>query len=467
LLASVALALAVPSAAHANRSEVKSFDIGQEVTAIAVTKDGSAIWFCQAWAEQIGRLDTATGAVRTWPIPSKTPDPYTSGGQPYDILVDDAGDVWFNELPGRAGGGPAFVTRFAPATETFQQFQVNGGWWNGYGGDIWLGQGGLAKGPDGKIWYSDNSRAEIVGWIDPATGEQRTLHVGAYNWGAPTSIDVAVSSTGKAYVGNEGIALVDPATGALTQLPGFGTSTLGTADAFGNVWFSATRAEDGAQLPVRIGDDGSVTWFPEVPEDALPGWFGQMAADSLGHVWIPRDPFSNYNSVPGLLELDPWTRALKTYDFPFRPEYVSINGGWIAASRSGVVGPGQIALVLDLDRDGDGVLGKLDCNDRDASVFPGAVEVKHDGVDQDCNGYDLTIEVTRATYHVKSKLLRVEATSDLGSAAALVLTGFGPMKWDAASGRWVLTVSSAAANPGSVKVCGVEGCDFPVAVTLQ
>ena len=40
------------------------------------------------------------------------------------------------------------------------------------------------------------------------------------------------------------------------------------------------------------------------------------------------------------------------------------------------------------DLDGDGVPSDLDCDDSDATAFPGAMEVPDDGVDQDCDGID-------------------------------------------------------------------------------
>jgi bacillopeptidase F len=57
--------------------------------------------------------------------------------------------------------------------------------------------------------------------------------------------------------------------------------------------------------------------------------------------------------------------------------------------------------------------------------------VKGDGLDQDCNGYDLTIQVTKATFTPRSGMLRVEATRALNGAAALGLSGLGPMTWSA------------------------------------
>ena len=69
--------------------------------------------------------------------------------------------------------------------------------------------------------------------------------------------------------------------------------------------------------------------------------------------------------------------------------------------RSGIelVPEGEVVLIWLLDPDGDGYcadatcdggLGPDDCAPLDAATHPGAADIAHDGVDQDCDGADLT-----------------------------------------------------------------------------
>ncbi len=114
------------------------------------------------------------------------------------------------------------------------------------------------------------------------------------------------------------------------------------------------------------------------------------------------------------------------------------------------------AISVPVDDDGDGYVVGTDCNDQDATVHPGARDVRRDGIDQDCNGYDLTLDVEYAVYSHDGSRLSLRVTSALRSQAALEIVGVGPLTWRPARRDWIFDGSTPAILK-QITVRGVEG----------
>ena len=57
---------------------------------------------------------------------------------------------------------------------------------------------------------------------------------------------------------------------------------------------------------------------------------------------------------------------------------------------SDTASPDDTASGIGTDADGDGFTSNVDCDDDDELVYPGAEDFPYDGIDQDCDGADLT-----------------------------------------------------------------------------
>ncbi|MGB3210822.1 MAG: S8 family serine peptidase [Desulforhopalus sp.] len=132
------------------------------------------------------------------------------------------------------------------------------------------------------------------------------------------------------------------------------------------------------------------------------------------------------------------------------------------------------------DADGDGYFFQstcgtsVDCDDTSSDVYPGAVELWHDGIDQDCDGYDLTINITKALYRTSDDKLLIIATSSLGSDANLKADipaiGIISLRWNDSKQRWQKAIQDASIKglqPNSSTIINVFGPEGTVSVTVS
>lgn len=101
-----------------------------------------------------------------------------------------------------------------------------------------------------------------------------------------------------------------------------------------------------------------------------------------------------------------------------------------AERAGGLLRPSLRLLRKVADRDGDGVASAFaggDCNDRNAQVFPGAIDTPDNGIDEDCSGSDRT-----STSPAESKTVeepKVQAARLPTDANFLLLT-IDTLRWD-------------------------------------
>jgi hypothetical protein len=126
---------------------VTAYATGQSSYDIATGPD-NALWFTTG-SRLVGRLDPATGAVTTYPLPADTgPGENTLGG----IVAGPDGNVWFTE-PGKGKIG-----RIVPGTGAVSEFAVR---------TAGSRPQDITAGPDGNLWFTEKA-ASNIGRITPA-----------------------------------------------------------------------------------------------------------------------------------------------------------------------------------------------------------------------------------------------------------------------------------------------------------
>lgn len=190
--------------------------LGQRSRDPVQVADGS-VWWAGQWANVIGRIDPATGAMKEYPLPPKA--------MPHTVLSDRAGNIWYT------GNKNATVGKLDPATGKATEYKM---------------PDPAAKDPHsaifdakGILWFT-LQLSNMVGRFDPATGDTKLVTMTTPD-SKPYGIKLDAQGTPWiACNGSNCLVKVDPATMALTEvkLPNAATTVRRLAfTSDGGIWY--------------------------------------------------------------------------------------------------------------------------------------------------------------------------------------------------------------------------------------
>jgi len=185
------------------------------------------LWFTAAVGGRIGRLDPATGAIQTWPVPSPG---VGIPSAPFSLTVLPNGQVWFGDITGGAVG------RLDPATGHVTLYHL---------ADPQATIFSMAHDAKGRIWFTEIVPGRL-GMIDSTTGRVTELPVPTVSGHPAALYGVVVAPGGDVWFANNGAnALVRYAPTAATytffRLSASSGGLYGLAlDPAGRLWFTTS-----------------------------------------------------------------------------------------------------------------------------------------------------------------------------------------------------------------------------------
>lgn len=231
-----------------------------------------AVWFTERAGNRIGRLDTGTGAIHEYGIP-------TPHSRPTGIAVAPSGQIWFLEQAANKLG------RLDPATGAFSEYPIPPGLFFSPTPQV----EDIAVQNDNMIWFTAPGADDVGNY---QVDLNRFYREGGGLGSRPTG--TLVDSAGRLWItaaGRNSIGRYAPGTitrWAWYNIPTPNSEPVGIA--FQNVdgnrvlWFTSNRTSQVGRLVVRpSGNLDSITQVQLPTLDSAP-W--GVAVDRSGHVWI-------------------------------------------------------------------------------------------------------------------------------------------------------------------------------------
>jgi streptogramin lyase len=218
---------------------------GSGVSDIAAGPDGN-LWFTEEAGNRIGRI-TPSGTVTEFPVP-------TAGSHPRGIAAGPDGNMWFTEFTG-GKIGRIIVSGTLPESSTTRALLARTGFTRtgqvtefSSGITAESGPSGITKGPDGNMWFTEET-GNAIGRI---TTSGAVTQFGAHPVNGETT---------------EGALGVNSFPTTITPGPE------------GNLWFT----ESFGNRVGRISTSGAVTEFSGLPPESTPDG---IVAGPDGDLWV-------------------------------------------------------------------------------------------------------------------------------------------------------------------------------------